>query len=112
MLPRFAKQTIVLLEPVLIVERGETVEDWAAPLRTPVPGCSVQPGDGDADHVHADGETADYTVYVPPGAALPEKFRVELPTAAGQFTVQGEPAPWIFGLRSDHIQIRLIRRAG
>lgn len=112
MLPRFAKQTVVLLEPVLIEERGEMVEDWSNPVRTLLPGCSVQPGSGGADHVHADGLTADYTAYLPPDAVLPEKFRVELPTAAGQFILQGEPAPWIFGLRTDHIQIRLIRRVG
>lgn len=112
MLPRFAKQTIVLLTPALIEERGETVEDWSTPNRVVVLKCSVQPGDGGADHEHADGMIADYTVYVPPETVLPENFRVELPTTSGQFILEGEPQPWIFGMRVDHLRIRLKRRAG
>ena len=112
MLPRFANQTIVILTPVLIEERGEIVEDWAVPGRVEVADCSVQPGDGGADHEHADALTADYTVYLPPETVLPADFRVELPTTTGQFTLEGEPQPWIFGMRTDHLRIRLKRRAG
>lgn len=112
MLPSFAKQTVVILTPVLIEERGEVVEDWSSPTRAEVANCSVQPGNGGADHEHADALTADYTVYLPPETVLPADFRVELPTATGQFLLEGEPQPWIFGMRTDNLRIRLKRRAG
>lgn len=112
MLPRFAKQTIVLVTPALIEERGEMVEDWVNSSRDPVELCSVQPGNGDADYEHADSLTADYTIYMPPETALPPSgFRVELPGIAdGQFVLQGEPQPWIFGMRTDNIRVRVVRR--
>ncbi len=111
-LPRIARQTVTLVEPVMVVERDELVPDWSEPVRIEVSGCSVQPGNGGADYEHADGLTADYTVYMPPGTALPDRFRVELPAAAGQFVLQGEPQPWLVGMRLDHIRIRLERRDG
>lgn len=111
MLPRFARQSVNILTPVLIEERGETVEDWSDPVRSTVTGCSVQPGNGGADFEHADSLTADYTVYLPPETVLPvESFRVELSTTSGQFTLMGEPQPWKFGMRVDHLRIRLERR--
>lgn len=109
-LPSFAKQTIQVLEPLLIEERGEVVEDWSQPVKSPVEDCSVQPGNGDADHERANALIADYTVYLPPETVLPEAFRVELPTTSGQFVLRGEPQPWIFGMRADNIRIRLVRR--
>lgn len=111
MLPSFARQTVNVLTPVLIEERGEFVEDWSTPAVQVVTGCSVQPGNGGADFEHADSSTADYTVYMPPETVLPdESFRVELPTASGQFILMGEPQPWKFGMRVDNIRIRLERR--
>lgn len=112
MLPSFARQTVALLTPNLIEERGETVEDWSNPNRTEVSGCSVQPGSGDRDFEHADGVTADYTVYLPPDAVVPRRARVELPTTDGQFIILGEPQPWIYGMSTDHVRIRLKRRDG
>lgn len=112
MLPSFATQTITLLTPSLITERGESVEDWGAPVRTPVLGCSVQPGNGSRDFEHADGVTADFTVFIPPTVSVPRRARVELPVTDGDFILLGEPEPWIFGLSTDHIRIRLRRRDG
>lgn len=111
MLPRFAKQTIRIVEPSHITERGQVVEDWTDVSYSDVSGCSVQPGGGGADFEHADSLTADYTVYLPPETVLPESsFRVELPTASGQFIIMGEPEVWVFGMRTDNIRIRLKRR--
>lgn len=111
MLPSFARQTVNVLTPVLIEERGELVEDWSTPAVQVVTGCSVQPGNGGADFENADSLTADYTVYMPPETVLPdESFRVELPTTSGQFILMGEPQPWKFGMRVDNIRIRLERR--
>lgn len=111
MLPSFATQTINLLAPTLIDERGEQVEDWSNPTRTPVEGCSVQPGNGDRDFEHADGVVADFTVYLPP-MLVPRRARVELTVTDGDFVLLGEPEPWIFGLSTDHVRIRLRRRDG
>lgn len=112
MLPSFAKQSLSVLMPVLIEERGETVEDWSNPVATVVAGCSIQPGSGDRDFEHADGVTADFTAYLPPTAIVPRRARVELPMTDGQFIILGEPEPWIFGLSTDHVRIRLKRRDG
>lgn len=111
MLPSFALQTVTILTPALIEERGEVVEDWSDPVVQEISGCSVQPGNGGADFEHADSLTADYTVYLPPETVLPDdSFRVELPTTSGQFVLLGEPQPWKFGMRVDNIRIRLERR--
>ena len=112
MLPSFARQSVTLLTPDLITERGETVEDWSNPSETVVPGCSVQPGNGGRDFDHADGVTADYTVYLPPTAVVPRRARVRLPTTDGDFILLGEPQPWVFGLSTDHVRILLKRRDG
>lgn len=112
MLPSFARQSVTILTPALIEERGETVEDWSTPDSTMVSGCSVQPGSGDRDFEHANGVTADFTVYLPPEAVVPRRARVELPVADGQFVILGEPEPWIFGMSTDHVRIRLKRRDG
>lgn len=112
MLPLFANQTVVVLMPEEIVERGETVESWTVPTRTPIDGCSVQPGNGGRDFEHADGVVADFTVYLPETAMVPRRARVELPVTDGQFVLLGEPEPWIYGLRTDHVRIRLRRRDG
>lgn len=112
MLPSFARQTVNILEPSLIPERGELVEDWSMVTRTPVAGCLVVPGNGDRDLDHADGVVADYTVYLPPSVTVPRRARVELPTTDGDFILLGEPEPWIYGMSTDHVQIRLRRRDG
>lgn len=111
-LPLFAKQSIVLVLPSMIEERGNLVEDWSSPSRETVEGCSVQPGAGARDTEHEDAVTADYTVYLPPDAVVDRRARVELPTTDGQFILQGEPQPWIFGMSTDHVRIRLRRRNG
>lgn len=108
----FATQTVTLLLPKVIEERGEEVEDWSDPDRVDVGGCSVQPAQGTRDFEHADGVTADYSVYLPPDTVIPRRCRVELPTTDGQFVLLGEPQPWIYGLSTDHWRIRLRRRDG
>ncbi|MCT1607159.1 hypothetical protein M3B43_07430 [Nesterenkonia massiliensis] len=109
----FATHAITIVEPGLITERGQEVEDWSSPTRRTITGCSVQPGAGARDMEHGDGVTADYTVYLPPEALVPARARVELPEqASGQFLIQGEPERWIFGATTDHIRIRLRRRDG
>lgn len=108
----FATQSVVILTPNVIVERGEEVEDWSSPNRAIVSGCSVQPGSGRRDFDHADAVEADFTIYAPPTATIPRRARVELPVTDGQFIILGEPEPWIFGMSTDHIRFRLSRRDG
>lgn len=111
-LSSFDKQTVVVLTPLLIEERGQVVEDWSNPVRTPVHGCSAQPGGGGASFENEQALDADYTVYFPPETALPRSFRLELPHADGEFMLAGEPEPWIFGFHTDHIRVRVRRRDG
>lgn len=108
----FATQSVVILTPNVIVERGEEVEDWSSPNRSTVSGCSVQPGSGRRDFDHADAVEADFTIYAPPTATIPRRARVELPVTDGQFIILGEPEPWVFGMSTDHIRFRLSRRDG
>lgn len=111
-LSSFDRQTVIVLTPILIEERGQVVEDWSSPVRTAVTGCSAQPGGGGADYEHAIALDADFTVYFPPQTALPDRFRVELPHSSGDFVLAGEPEPWIFGFKTDHIRVRVRRRDG
>lgn len=110
----FAQQSVTIVTPGVIVERGREVEDWseAAVSRRTVEGCHVQPGSGSRDFEHSDGVTADFTVYLPPTVSVPRRARIELPVTDGQFILQGEPQAWIYGLSTDHVQIRLRRRDG
>ena len=44
MLPSFATQTITIIRPTFVDERGSLVPDWDNPEKTiKVDGCSVQP---------------------------------------------------------------------
>lgn len=111
-LPRFAKQSVVVLTPGVLVERGEPVDDWSpdAVTRTVVSGCSVQPGNGSRDLDHRDGVMAAYTVFAPLGTVINGRHRVELPgIASGQFILLGEPLVHAYGFSVDNVQIALQR---
>lgn len=109
---RFASKSITELTPTLIEERGEMVEDWSTPIRRTIKRCSIQPGEGDRDFEHADGVTANYTVFMPAGTVVDRRARFEIPTTDGQFLLLGEPEVWDTGLATDHVRLRLRRRDG
>lgn len=110
-LPSFARKTITVVHPGVLIERGKEVPDWStdAVTRTPVTGCSVQPGNGGRDLDHRDGVMAAYTVFAPPGTDIEGTCRVELPGKSGQFILLGEPMDQDHGLRVDHVMFALQR---
>lgn len=113
MLSRFmARQSVTILTPGVTLDRGREVPDWSNPTRTIVTGCSVQPGSGARDQEHADGVTADFTVYLPPETVVDSRARFEVPQVPGQFLQEGEPERWLMGHRLDHLRVRLTRRDG
>lgn len=110
-LPSFARQTITVVRPGVLIERGQEVPDWStdAVTRALVTGCSVQPGNGSRDLDHRDGVMAAYTVFSPPGTPVEGTCRIELPGKSGQFTIMGEPMDQSYGLRVDHVMFALQR---
>jgi hypothetical protein len=94
MLPSFATQTIEVVEPTMVEERGQLVPDWdAEPASvTPVPGCSVQPGASSEDLAGRSNVIVRWTVYAPPGIPVTAHSRVRYDGRL--YSVDGEPARW------------------
>lgn len=109
---RILTQKITVLSPGTTTDRGVTVADWTKPTRRTVTGCSVQPGAGDVDWIRATGVMADFIVYAPADCGVTADNRIELDGVAGQFIPEGPPEHWEYGLRADHVRLRLRRRDG
>lgn len=94
MLPSFATQTIEIVEPHLVDDRGKQVPDWdAEPAAvTPVAGCSVQPGASAEVLTARTAVTVRWTVYAPPG--LPVTAHSGVRYAGRLYQVDGAPSLW------------------
>lgn len=109
MLPSFASQTVELVEPALVEDRGQQVPDWDAPPAsvTVVPGCSVQPG-ASAETLDArQGVTVRWTVYAPAG--IPATAHTGARYDGVLYAIDGAPARWpspTGGL--DHVVLLLV----
>lgn len=113
MLPSFATQTVDVVRPVYISDRGTQVPDWSAPLVSDVSvsGCSVQPGASEEALLGRQGSTVRWTVFMPPGVTISAYDGVRHNSVIYQ--VDGEPKVWpspTGGL--SHIEVLLIDRKG
>lgn len=93
MLPSFCRETVTVIRAALKDSRGTKVLDWQNATRTPLDGCSVQPGDTSRDF---DGRTVqvseDWTLYAPPGSDVKAGDRIEWEGTT--FEIDGVPMPW------------------
>lgn len=94
MLPSFATQTITVVEPALIDDRGTQVPDWSAPpvSETTVTDCSVQPGASAEVLAARQGVSVKWTVYAPAATAVTAHSAVRY--AGVLYAVDGEPQQW------------------
>lgn len=113
MLPAWARQSIAVVEPALVDDRGTMVPDWSAtPVsEVTVPGCSVQPG-ASAEVLEArQGVSVRWTVYAPASVALSAHSAVRY--AGRLYDVDGEPQRWPSPTGAlDHTVILLVDHEG
>lgn len=110
-LPTHERHTVTVVEPVVIVERGEEVEDWSDQILTELAGCIAYPGSVDADWERAQALGIDFTVLVPSSYVLPSgNFRVRIEHESGDFILKGDIKRWVYGQRFDAFALELERR--
>lgn len=112
MLPSWATQTVTVVEPTLVDDRGTLVPDYDVPAsETVVPGCSVHPGASDEVLAARQGVAVRWTVYAPAGVVVTAHSAVRLDGRL--YAVDGEPARWpspTGGL--DHVVLLLVDHTG
>lgn len=113
MLPGFAADTVTVVEPALVDDRGTLVPDWSAPpaSQTPVEGCLVLPGASVEVLAGRQAVAVRWTVYAPPDVVLTAHSAVSY--QGRLYQVDGEPARWpspTGGL--DHVVILLLDPEG
>lgn len=93
MLISFATDQIKLVRaPRVPDNHGNEVLDWAQAERTPVEGCSVQPGPSQEVELNREAYLIAWTVLAPPGLDVTALDRVEWQGL--DYDVWGEPQPW------------------
>lgn len=92
-LPSWASDTVEVIEPAWVDERGTATPDYDNPTSTtPVPGCDVQPGASGEDLAARQGVTIRHTVYAPPGTAVNALSAVRYEGTV--YAIDGEPMRW------------------
>lgn len=110
-LPTHSRHEVTVVEPVVIVERGEEVEDWSNPVTTVLAGCIAYPGVTDADWERAQALGIDFTVLAPSSVQLPAgNFRIRIEHESGDFALKGDVKRWVYGQRFDAFALELERR--
>jgi hypothetical protein len=104
------RQSVVVRLPGVRMDRGEAVEDWSRPSDLTVSPVSIQPGSGARDHEHADGVTADFTVYFEPEVTVDPRSRLVIDGA--EYVQVAAPENWRVGHPLDHLRVRVRRRDG
>lgn len=112
MLPSFVRQSITIVRPTFIDERGSLVPDWDNPEKTiEVDGCSVQPA---TTSLSQDGRVLGisdgWTAYLPEETDVQAEDHIVWD--GNTYEINGEPRKWIGPMRTSHIQLDLIRWEG
>lgn len=93
MLPSWATQTITVVEPTLVDDRGTMVADFDNPAsETVVTGCSVQPGASAEVLAARQGVSIRWTVYAPAATVVTAHSAVRF--GGRLYDVDGEPQRW------------------
>lgn len=109
MLPgMLAPDTITILRPVMIDDRGTLVPDWSQPPAETVnvAGCSVQPQTNADERSQRDALSSVFVVYAPPGTIVGAFDRVLVTDYESPLMITGEPTRWTIGFL-DHVVINL-----
>lgn len=107
MLPSFARHTVVVKEPVMVLDHGTETADWTQePVSaTPVEGCSIQPVDGSEDPIHRNGVLVTHRGWLPPGTSVSRHARIE--HQGVDHDVVDKPLRHEYGLSVDHVEVLL-----
>ena len=90
MLPSFATDTITVVEPTMVDQRGTLRPTYDPPASTrTVTGCSVQPGAATEDLAGRTQQTVRFTVYAPPGTHASALAAVDW--EGQRYAVDGQP---------------------
>ena len=110
-LPNHERCTVTVIEPKVIVERGQLVEDWSNPVERDLEGCIAYPGSVDADWERARALGIDFTALVPSSYSLPNGvFRARIENETGIFILKGDLKRWVYGQRFDATAVEFQRR--
>lgn len=112
MIPSWWRDTVAVLHPGTIIERGSEIPDWLTATRTTVNRCSVQPA---ATNLSEDGRvlgiTDGLTCYMPANAPVMAGDRIEY--NGKQYTITGEVRAWPSATGAlDHIILNLEAYSG
>lgn len=112
MLPSWCRDTVFIIHPGTMLERGSTIPDWNNVERTECTGCSVQPA---ATSLSEDGRVLGIndglTCYMPEGSPVLAGDRIEF--NGKQYTIAGEVRDWPSATgRLDHIILNLVAYSG
>jgi hypothetical protein len=101
--------TITILRPVMVGDRGSQVPDWSQPPAETISvgGCSVQPQTGADDRSQRDSLSSVFVVYAPPGTIVGAFDRVLVDDYGSPLMTTGEPLRWSIGFL-DHVVIDLV----
>lgn len=78
MLPSWARDTITVIRPKWVTERGKRIPDYERGERIQVDGCSVQPAGTEETLAGRQASTVRLTVYAPPGTLIGPHDAVEV----------------------------------
>lgn len=104
-----APDTITILRPVMVDDRGTLVPDWSQPPAetVSVEGCSVQPQTGADDRSQRDALSSVFVVYAPPETDVGAFDQVLVDDYSAPLKTTGEPLRWSVGFL-DHVVINLV----
>lgn len=104
----FMKQSVTVVTPQMVDDRGTLVPDWSVPgVETVVEGCSVQPGASSEVMAARQAVTYRWTVFAPAGTVIGPYDGV---LVGGQlFQVDGAPKVWPSPTgRVSHVEVLLL----
>ena len=106
--PFWARQTVTVVEPTLVDDRGTMVADYTVPAsEVDVPGCSVQPGASAEVLAARQGVSVRWTVYAPSSVVVTARSAVRY--AGTLYQVDGEPQRWPSPTGAlDHVVVLLV----
>lgn len=88
----FKNQTVTVIRPAWVNERGTLIPDWGNVTEHTVTGCRVQPAAGDEVHGLRDAVINRWNLYAPPAADIEATDRVRY--AGIVYDVEGEIRRW------------------
>lgn len=88
----FKRDTVTVIRPAWIVERGDRIADWGNATEHTVPGCRVQPVVGQEIHDNRDAIVTRWNLFAPSAADIESTDRVRHQGVV--YEVEGDIRRW------------------